>query len=82
MLQVPPQQLLDPYGLESGNASSSSSCPAAFRKEPMPSFLSQDEEKAWFKERQKKDNHNMSEYNVVEMLEVLLGTFLGAYLQE
>ncbi|XP_046363455.1 microphthalmia-associated transcription factor-like isoform X1 [Haliotis rufescens] len=76
---MPQSQLLNTYSVDSAGAKSSSSCPAAFRKEPTPSFITEDDEKAWYKERQKKDNHNMIErrrrFNINDRIKEL-GTML------
>ncbi|XP_046562185.1 microphthalmia-associated transcription factor-like isoform X1 [Haliotis rubra] len=76
---MPQSQLLNAYTVDSSSAKSSSSCPAAFRKEPAPNFITEDDEKAWYKERQKKDNHNMIErrrrFNINDRIKEL-GTML------
>ena len=42
----------------------SNSCPANFNVK-VPDFMSEEEARLWQKDRQKKDNHNMSKYPTV-----------------
>ena len=68
-------EVFDP-SLTSAGATSSSSCPALGadtppkrqlggrqRQDVPPPFLTEDEQRMWAKERQKKDNHNQSMFN-------------------
>ncbi|KAL5014309.1 hypothetical protein ScPMuIL_008579 [Solemya velum] len=60
------------------NKKPSSSCPD-FSEQPLQPFLTEDEAKIWYKDRQKKDNHNMIErrrrFNINDRIKEL-GTML------
>ncbi|KAL8622059.1 hypothetical protein ACOMHN_056544 [Nucella lapillus] len=85
MSSTMPQQTLyaqQPFTLEveSTDAKSSSSCPPIFQGQVAPSGpLSEEEQKLWARDRQKKDNHNMIErrrrYNINDRIKEL-GTLL------
>ena len=81
------QQYLEQFTQQpsSGNAKSASSCPAEvqgtkpsgyhggrIREDIPPPFMNQDELQQWHKDRQKKDNHNLSEYRVHRWLSARL----------
>ncbi|XP_061187491.1 microphthalmia-associated transcription factor-like isoform X2 [Saccostrea echinata] len=61
------------------SSNTASSCPAKFTNIPMPEFLSEEEQRMWAKDRQKKDNHNMIErrrrFNINDRIKEL-GTLL------
>lgn len=64
--QLPQQSMYTQYHtleVDTASAKSSTSCPPLFQGEiSPPTHMSDEERRLWAKDRQKKDNHNMSEF--------------------
>ena len=58
LFQLPQSNYLDVYDLPKQNGKSSSSCPTTFSD--LSALLTDEDTRAWMKDRQKKDNHNIS----------------------
>ena len=63
--QLPQQSMYAQYStleVDTASATSSTSCPPVFQGEiSPPTHMTEEERRMWAKDRQKKDNHNMSE---------------------
>ncbi|XP_076468656.1 microphthalmia-associated transcription factor-like isoform X3 [Babylonia areolata] len=86
---LPQSSLFTPFTLEvdSAAATSSSSCPPVFQGQVSPpNHMSEEEQKLWVRDRQKKDNHNMIErrrrYNINDRIKELGGLLPKCYDQD
>ena len=63
--QLPQQSMYAQYStleVDTASATSSTSCPPVFQGDiSPPTHMTEEEQRMWAKDRQKKDNHNMSE---------------------